>query len=114
MVNFVVGVWWTLTLICSLFLCRKIPYYDSKPKDAERLLVTDQCSPAGYRVPSLPDYEIDPALGRLGTSCASLTAEFVFGIIMACSVGAAIIFLAFTEWDDAVAEKVQSAFGSNS
>lgn len=110
MVNFVIGVWWTLTLLCSLCLCRRIPYYDSKPKDAERLLVIDHCSPAGYRVPSLPDYEIDPALARLGTNCASISVEFGFGIVMAFGVGAAIIYLAFTDWDDAVASQLQGVF----
>lgn len=107
MVNFVVGIWWTVTLFVSLILVRRIPYYDQKPVDAERLLIEDHASPAGYRIPSLPDYEIDPALARLGSPCVSINLEFAFGLLMMAFVGGSLIFLSFTEWDESVISQVQ-------
>jgi hypothetical protein len=107
-VNFAVGLWWFGTFFCSLLLARKIPYHDQKPIDAERLLIEDHASPAGYRVPLLPDYEIDPSLARTGYKCLSLQCEFVVGLLLALVVGAAISLLAFTNLDEFVNDQVQN------
>jgi len=88
-------------------LVRRIPYYDQKPTNSERLLEEDHSSPAGYRVPSLPNFEIDPALARTGTPCLSANFEFAFGLIMSLVVGGGITYLAFTDWDDMAIDQIQ-------
>jgi hypothetical protein len=107
-VNFIVGIWWFGTLVLSLLLVRRIPYFDQKPIDAERLLVEDHASPAGYRVPSLPDYEIDPALARTGIDWLSVNTEFVLGLLMAFLVGGCMALMAFTQIDDNITDQVES------
>jgi hypothetical protein len=89
-------------------LVRRIPYYDQKPTDAERFLVEDHASPAGYRVASLPDYEIDPALARTGSSCMSPNFLFAVGLIMAFAVGGCITYLSFTEFDQFINDQVDN------
>jgi hypothetical protein len=105
-VNFVVGLWWFLTLFVSLFLLRGLPYQDQKPDDGEKLLVEDHASPVGYKVPDLPDFEIDPALANTGSKCFSLKFEFAVGIIFAFVGGTGLIFLAFSNWDDDLYDQV--------
>jgi len=91
-------------------MVRKIPYFDQKPTYSERLLEEDHTSPAGYRVPILPNFEIDPALARTGSPCVPLNVEFIFGLLMSFVIGGGITFLAFTDWDDSTIDKVQSFF----
>lgn len=91
-INLVVGVWFFLTLVICLCVVRQIPFVDQKPSDAERLLEPDQSSPAGFRVPSLPDYEIDPSLAQTGLSCCSLNYEFATGILMAFALSGGMIY----------------------
>ena len=99
-VNLMVGIWWTVTLLLSIVLVRRIPFHDQKPRIGERLLVEDQASPVGYRVPSLPDYEIDPLLADTGSPYLSLPLEVCLGVIMAGTIGTWLIGLAFTTWDE--------------
>jgi hypothetical protein len=99
-VNIVVGIWWMITLFCSLFMVRKIPYKIQTPSVGEKLLVKDHSSPVGYKVHNLPDFEIDPSLANTGSSYLSLKTEFIIGIILSIVVGSWIIYLAFTSWDD--------------
>ena len=105
-INLSVGVWWTITLLSSMFLVRRIPHQDQKPEFGERLLIEDQSSPVGYKVPSLPDFEIDPSLANTGSKCLSLTCELVVGLILAISIGSGLIVLAFTSWEDNLYNKI--------
>jgi hypothetical protein len=103
--------WWTLTLLLSLVLVRRIPYLDQKPaKIGERLLIEDHASPVGYKVPSLPDYEIDPVLANTGSKCFSLTFEMCIGFIMAFAVGTWIIALAFTTWEEDLYKDIEDSY----
>jgi hypothetical protein len=112
MVNIVVGGWWTFALFSSLFMVRKIPYKDQHPAyDGEPLLVDDQASPVGFKVPSIPDFEIDPGLASTGIPCFSLRFEFIVGILMAIGVGGSIIYFAFTSWDENIVGEVQGYTG---
>lgn len=98
--NLFVGAWWTITLLVSLVFVRRIPYQDQKPDYGERVLMADQASPVGYKVPSVPDFEIDPSLVDTGSPCLSLTTEFFIGLIIAVGVGTWLVSLAFTLWED--------------
>ena len=103
LVNLLVGIWWVITLLSSIFLVRSIPHQDPKlkPEFGERLLIEDQSSPVGYKVPSLPDFEIDSNLASTGgIKCLSLKFELIVGLIMAISVGFCLILLAFPSWED--------------
>lgn len=103
-VNLVVAIWWLITLICSLFLVKQIPSSEpSRPHDGERLLIEDHASPAGYRVPSLPDFEVDPTLAKEGLPFASVGVEFFFGLIMAVAIGTGMIYLSVSQWDNQAA-----------
>lgn len=97
-VNVLVGCWWTITFLFSLCFVRRIPYHDQKPQDGEVLLVSDQASPVGYKVPSLPDFEIDPSLAYTGNKCVSMNFEFLLGLIVAVSVGVGLISRTISTW----------------
>ena len=124
-VNFSVGAWWITTTVVSLFIVRNMPYYDqilsthSVPPiedsneeipaefsyfyDGEKLLQDDHASPVGYKVPSLPDFEIDPTLiSNLGMSCFSSNWELAFGLLLTAIIGGGLMYLAFTSLDDEV------------
>lgn len=77
--------------------------------DGEIFLVPDHSSPVGYRVPALPDYEIDPSAMYTATSsftaeyllsCFSLDCEFVFGLFFVAAVGSAFLYLSVTNVDE--------------
>ena len=111
-VNVTVGIWWTVTFLTSLVLVRRIPYRDmaistSAATIGERLLMEDHASPVGYKVPSLPDFELDPTVANTGLPCVSMSLELLFGVIMAMSIGTILIGLAFTVWDDDVHETIE-------
>jgi hypothetical protein len=87
-------------------MVRRIPYKIQTPTVGEQLLLKDHASPVGYKVPNLPDFEIDPSLANTGSSYLSLNVEFIFGIIISIVVGTFIIYLAFTGWDEGVIEEL--------
>jgi hypothetical protein len=101
------GIWWTVTLLISIVLVRRIPYRDQRPRIGERLLIEDQASPVGYKVPSLPDYEIDPILANTGSPCLSLPLEVCLGVLLATIVGTWLIGLAFTMWDEDIYAEIK-------
>ena len=108
-VNVAVGGWWALTMVISLILARRIPYHDAHPNyDGEPLLIPDQLSPVGFKVPSLPDFSIDPGLAQTGSPCLPIHVEVGVGILFAMAAGAGIVYLAFTDWDDTVVEEIES------
>jgi len=109
-INFLIGFWWTATLSASIFMVRRLPVLDQKPEHGEKILIEDQASPVGYKVPSLPDFEIDPSLANTGIKCLSLQFEFYFGIFMALVIGSLIVTLAFTNWEETVNKSVSDAY----
>ena len=95
-----------------MLMVRQIPYRRQlPPPNGEVLLEKDHASPIGYKVPKLPDFEIDPSLANTGSSHLSLKTEFFIGILMSILVGTAIIYLAFTSWDEELIGEVQSYVG---
>jgi hypothetical protein len=98
-----------ITVISSLILVRRIPYQDQKPEFGERLLIEDHASPVGYKVPSLPDFEIDPSMANTGSKWLSLTFEFFIGVVMSVIVGTWLVSLAYTGWDDNLYSEIADA-----
>jgi hypothetical protein len=99
-VNIAVGGWWSITLLLSLCLVRQIKHEDQKSKFGEKFLEEDHASPVGYKVPSLPDFEIDPSMAKSGIGRVPLQLEFAIGVLLAIAVGAAIISFGYTSWDE--------------
>jgi hypothetical protein len=54
----------------------------------------------GYKVPSLPDFEIDSTLSDSGIKWLPTWVEFAFGLLLAVAVGVWMIALAVTDWDE--------------
>lgn len=95
-VNVGFGVWWTITLLVSLFLVRQIKNKSKQLVDGEHLLEQCHASPVGYKVPSLPDFEIDTTRAKSGLWCFSPAVEVGAGLIMAVVVGAALFYFGLT------------------
>jgi hypothetical protein len=101
-----------ITLFCSLFMVSRIPPKNQTPSVGEELLLKkDHASPVGYKVPNLPDFEIDPSLANTGSNYLSLKVELIIGIIISMAVGGSIVALAFTSWDEDVIENLQNYVG---
>ncbi|KAL7569877.1 hypothetical protein ACA910_008544 [Epithemia clementina (nom. ined.)] len=115
-VNFAVGGWWFITFVASLFMAFKMPYQDqssASASDGEPLLLKDHASPVGFKVPSVPDFEMDPSLAWTGALyCLRPFVKLVAGLILAVVLGGAIVFLGVREWDDNVVGEIKSETSS--
>ena len=92
--------------MCSLFVVRNIPFRDQVPGDGERLLIEEHASPVGYKVPKLPDYEIDPTLARQGNSCFSVKVQFLCGVLFALVMGVVMALFGSSNWPEVVYDTV--------
>ena len=110
-VNVVGALWWSVSLSCSLFLVRNIPSRTQDREDGEQFLIEDHTSPVGYKVPQLPNFEIDPVLAQQGNSCFSVNLQFAFGIMLAVIAGFAMAAFGLSDWEKAVSDKFDG-FGS--
>jgi len=107
-VNICVGVWWTLSFLISLYQTLHLPQRHASDAavnflaGGESVLTESAASPVGFRVADLPDFVVDPILkGSKGLlPCFNAKCEFVFGVLLALSVGAGVVFLSFTDWDE--------------
>ena len=113
-VSLTLGIWWLVTVLGGLLYAASMPFYDAKPFDSERFLQPHHASPAGYKVPCLPDFEIDPALARVGNVwMVSLATELVVAMVLAGIVGSGLLYLVYTNWDEQLASHVQSTLNSS-
>lgn len=111
-VNLTIFVWWLVTSFCCLLSAGSSRFYDAKPFDSERFLVPDHSSPAGYKVPCLPDYEIDTALSRIGGLWfLSMGCQLTLSLLMIALVGSGMLLLTYSSWDDQLADQVQASLG---
>ena len=101
-VNVVVGIWWTLTFLSSLFMVLRIKPRRELPANEEHLLVPAQESPVGFRVPNLPDYAVDPILAKEGIGWISKRIEFGFGVVVALVSGGFMIYVNYADADNAL------------
>ena len=104
----ILGIWWTLSLLISLFLVLRVQPPKIAPEDKETLLDEDQSSPLGFKVHSLPDFQVDPHLAQKGVEFLSVQFEFVAAVIMAVGLGAFMVSLAFTQMDENLTNRLQS------
>lgn len=102
---FAVGGWLFATFFTNLIVAFRMTYYDlsgASASDVEPLLLKDHASPVGFKVPSLPDFEMDPSLAWKGCVCFTAVLELIVGICLAGLVGGFIIYLGFYRWDEVV------------
>lgn len=99
-VNIGVGVWWTASLIFSLFILRRKEGQGIWPEDEEPLLEEEHASPVGFKVPNLPEFPVDPHMAVRGMPGVNVNFEFVVGSIIAAAVGAGMLFIGFSNADD--------------
>ena len=59
-INLIIGVWWFLSTMASLMMCR--PLDNSKSTKIQPFLKKDETSLVGFIVPSVPNIVIDPCL----------------------------------------------------
>lgn len=107
-VNFFVGMWFSLSLLLSIFFAARIKPTHDYPAE-EPLLLEDHQSPVGFRVPNLPDFPIDPYLAKTGMNQLSMKVEMSVGVLLAILLGAGIITLVFTDWGGATQDGVTHA-----
>ena len=87
-----IGVWIAMSVITSMFASQKIIAPEPHPEDSNPILVEDQTSPVGYKVPNFPDYHVDPIhFGKQGLSCLSLRLEMLFGLFVGMGMGAFVV-----------------------
>ena len=96
-VNTFVGIWFSVSLLASVFVAGQVKPTPDYP-DEEPLLEENQESPVGYVVPNLPNFPIDPCSGMRGIRRIPLRVEIAIGILLAGLVGAGVVSLAYTDW----------------
>lgn len=91
--NITVGIWIALTSITCIFAAQKIkPIIQDPSYDNDPILIEDQTSPVGYKVPNFPDFKIDPILfGGDGLSCLSMRAVTGIGLLLGIGAGALVV-----------------------
>lgn len=103
------GCWWTISFLCCLCLARPNNYSNEKPENGERLLIEDAASPVGFKVPSLPDYEIDPGLADRTSRILSPHLYLITGFVLAIAVGGWLVLVAFTNWGNDLYEDIKGS-----
>ncbi|KAL3769351.1 hypothetical protein ACHAW5_008779 [Stephanodiscus triporus] len=86
------GIWIAMSAIMCIFAAHKITPPTPHPEDANSILVEEQTSPVGYKVPNFPNFHIDPIMfGNKGFPCFSLHLEMLAGLFVAIGVGGFVV-----------------------
>lgn len=114
-VNIVVGAWWSFTFITSLFYATTIPFKPpttpTEPDEEEPLLEQDHASPVGYKVPNLPNFEVDPSMAWSGRfEFCTIYMQAGVGVVLAIIIGGGIIYLGLINDDEEVLGNGDGAF----
>mmetsp|Transcript_115969 Transcript_115969/g.334897 ORF Transcript_115969/g.334897 Transcript_115969/m.334897 type:complete len:500 (-) Transcript_115969:226-1725(-) len=106
----IVGVWWAIASICSLFTVFRKERRGIWPEDEEPLLEKDHRSPVGFKVPNLPDFPLNSIMARKGVMCLTTNLAFIAMLVVTIGMGGFLSMLAFTDYEDNLDEKIS---GSN-
>jgi hypothetical protein len=107
-VNTFVGIWFSLSLIASVYIAGQVKPILDYP-DEEPLLEENHESPVGYVVPNLPNFPIDPCSGKRGIPRVPLRVEIATGVLLSALVGVGIVSLAYTDWGKTAEEGISYA-----
>lgn len=111
-VNITVGIWFAMTVITCIFASQQISAPEPHPEDSNPILVRDETSPVGYKVPNFPDFLIDPIhFGNKGLPCFRLRTEMVVGILLGVGMGAFIVMTGFYDFISDGNDYIVSASG---
>eukprot|EP00522_Entomoneis_paludosa_P007692 CAMPEP_0172439572 /NCGR_PEP_ID=MMETSP1065-20121228/508_1 /TAXON_ID=265537 /ORGANISM="Amphiprora paludosa, Strain CCMP125" /LENGTH=542 /DNA_ID=CAMNT_0013188271 /DNA_START=17 /DNA_END=1645 /DNA_ORIENTATION=- len=114
-VNIVVGGWWFVACIMSLWTMVRMPSMDHttvSSSDNEPLLLASQASPVGFKVPSLPDYEMDSSLASTGViPFMNVQTEFITGVVVACGLGLAMVWWGLSDWGSDAVDQIGDSTG---
>lgn len=99
-INITVGLWFAMTSItCLVAAVKMIAPQDTHPEDTDPILVEDQTSPVGYKIPNFPEYPIDPIhFGSKGCNCFSLKFEVAIGLVVSIGIGAFVVSTSMYEY----------------
>lgn len=99
-INITVGLWFAMTSItCLVAAVKMIAPQDIHPEDTDPILVEDQTSPVGYKIPNFPEYPIDPIhFGSKGCNCFSLKFEVAIGLVVSIGIGAFVVSTSMYEY----------------
>ena len=90
--NISLGIYFAMTSITCIFAAQKISPPEPHPEDNDPILIEDQTSPVGFKVPNFPDYPVDPIFfGGNGLSCCSLKVEIILGLAVSILIGAFVV-----------------------
>jgi len=110
-VNIAVGIWFICTtLLCIYFSGRIARHQVSEVPDEASIVVRNEHSPIGYCVTCLPNFPINITLFAQPNKYIPIKVEIFLGVIMSIVIGGLIIFMGFTDKDDAI---TSSSFTSN-
>ena len=110
-VNMTVGVFFTMTALSCIFAAQKIAPPELHPdEDDDAILVADETSPVGFKVPNFPDYPINPIdLGQKGLPCCTMKIETIVGLLVSLGVGFMVISMSLFGYVDVANEAIASA-----
>lgn len=110
-VNIAVGSWIGITLLVNLIVAAH--QRRSRPLSKENLhdliLSEDHCSPVGYRVPTFPDFLVEPIRAKRSISFISLEQEIYCALLVAMTMMGVIVSMAFTGWSKTLEQSLISA-----
>jgi len=113
-VNICVGIWWSISLLLSMYFSRRIEKHHGTFKEVEEhVVIEDHESPVGYKVKALPDFCLDQHLNAKPYCCGNGNFEIILGVIMAIGVGTVIAGLSFTDLDDKFTSSFKAMLESN-
>jgi hypothetical protein len=99
-VNIVVGSWIGMTLLVNLLVAAHLRRNRPLSQDNlhDLILSEDHRSPVGYRVPTFPDFLVEPIRAKKSISFISFEQEIVFAVLVAMTMMGVIVSMAFTGW----------------
>ncbi|KAL7528459.1 hypothetical protein ACHAXR_002458 [Thalassiosira sp. AJA248-18] len=108
-VNITLGIWFTMTSITCIFAAQKISPPEPHPEDNDPILIEEQTSPVGYKVPNFPDFPIDTIrFSSKGISCCSLKVEVILGLLVSVGIGAFVVSTSLYDYMSTANEYISS------
>lgn len=102
-VNITVGIWFICTtLLCIYFSGRVARHQVSGIPDEASIVTRNEHSPVGLTLTDLPNFPINITLFATPNKYIPIKVELFFGVIMSLAIGGLIIYMGFTDKDDAI------------
>ena len=109
-VNITLGIWFTMTAITCIFASQKITPPEHHPEDNDPILVEEQTSPVGYKVPNFPDFPIDTIqFGNKGLKFCSLKVEVILGVLISIGMGAFVVSTSLYEYMNTANDYIETS-----